>query len=164
VREPVLSAHLADEEATRRSGAALARAWRARPTALFVALVGELGAGKTSWVRGFLGALGVSGPVRSPTYALVETYPVAGGLEVHHFDWYRIAGAGEVEALGFREALRERSACLVEWPERSPLEHARADLEVALAAEGSGRSLQLRARSPLARALLADATRKPEAT
>lgn len=133
---------LADESATRRAGAALAAALGSVPGAVFVTLEGDLGAGKTTLVRGLLEALGVTGPVRSPTYTLVETYR-AGGHAVHHFDWYRLGDAAELEALGFRELDAPGEWILAEWPERVPEVAARADLGLRLDYAGAGRQLEL---------------------
>jgi tRNA threonylcarbamoyladenosine biosynthesis protein TsaE len=87
--------------------------------------------------------LGVAGAVRSPTYTLVETYQTTVG-EVHHLDWYRLAGAEEVESLDFR-SLRAAPLVLVEWPGRVPAVAAMADLVIELAAVGAGRDATLRA-------------------
>lgn len=142
MREPgQLNRLLADEPATRREGAALARALVASGAdGAFITLAGELGAGKTTLARGALEALGVTGPVRSPTYTLVETYPV-GEARLHHLDWYRLAGGGDLEGLGFRDLQGPGQWLLVEWPERVPAVAATADLAIGLAYEGDGRRL-----------------------
>jgi tRNA threonylcarbamoyladenosine biosynthesis protein TsaE len=158
MRQPVdLKLSLADEAATRAAGAALAAALRAgAPGGAFVTLAGDLGAGKTTLVRGLLDALGVTGPVRSPTYTLVETYRVQ-GRSVHHLDWYRLAGDDDLDGLGFRELLGGGQWVLAEWPERAPDTAAEADLDIRLeyAAEG-GRVLRVAARTDVGRAVLAN--------
>ena len=90
-------------------------------------LRGPLGAGKTTWVRAFLRALGHDGVVPSPTYTLVEPYET-GGMKVWHVDLYRLQDPLELEALGVRELLDGDAVMLVEWPERWPEINARSDV------------------------------------
>ena len=92
----VLRLDLPDEAATQTLGGALATVLPRVARPVFVTLEGDLGAGKTTLARALLRALGVTGAVRSPTYTLVESYQTTVG-EVHHLDWYRLAGAEEVE-------------------------------------------------------------------
>jgi len=106
--------YLEDVGATERLGAALARTLRG---GMVVTLEGDLGAGKTSFVRGALRALGWEGAVKSPTYSLVEYYPFS-SLYLYHFDFYRFADPREWETAGLSDCFRDDSACLVEWPER----------------------------------------------
>jgi len=102
-----------------------------------VALVGDLGAGKTTFVRGVLRALGVAGTIKSPTYALVESYDTAKGA-VHHLDAYRIESVDDFEARGGFEYFESPSIRFVEWPER--LHDAVAfDLVVRFDFDGDGR-------------------------
>lgn len=139
----VLQRTLTDEAATQALGQALAHALPHARASLFITLDGDLGAGKTTLARALLRALGVTGPVRSPTYTLVESYATGFG-DVHHLDWYRLAGADEVEALDFR-GLRMAAVVLVEWPTRVPSLAAVADLAVRLAEQGEGRVAVLQA-------------------
>src|SRR5207249_2706923 len=81
-------------------------------------LSGELGSGKTTLVRGLLRALGVQGPVKSPTYAWVEPYSVS-RLDLYHFDFYRFDKKTEWLSSGLREYFRPDAVCIVEWPERA---------------------------------------------
>jgi tRNA threonylcarbamoyladenosine biosynthesis protein TsaE len=105
-----------------------------------VFLVGDLGAGKTTLVRGFLRGLGFQGPVRSPTYTLVEPYPLDGFM-VHHLDLYRLADPGELEYLGVREMLDEKALLFVEWPEKGAGWLPRPDLSIELVHSDPGREL-----------------------
>lgn len=81
-------------------------------------LEGELGAGKTAFVRGFLNGLGYTGVVKSPTFTLVETYHFK-AMTVAHFDLYRMDSVEELEAIGFRDYLNDESVCLIEWPQKA---------------------------------------------
>lgn len=136
---------LPDPEATDALGRALALS---RPAQAVVHLHGDLGAGKSSLARALLRALGVQGPVRSPTYTLVERYPVPGG-EAWHLDLYRIAEAGELDFLGLDGG--EATLWLVEWPERGLGVLPQADLAVRLEPLGAGRQARLEAGSAAGR-------------
>ena len=126
---------------------------RARPPATdsslaVIYLSGELGAGKTTLARGFLGALGVKEPVRSPTFTLLELYPLT-GLTAVHLDLYRVAGVGELESLGLREWARDGHLWLIEWPERGEAALPRPDLALAFSVTDRGHDIDVNARSPL---------------
>ncbi len=107
-----------------------------------VYLEGDLGAGKSTFVRALLGARGVGERIKSPTYSLIETYPVAGN-SAHHLDLYRIANADELEWLGLPDLLDESTLLLVEWPERAAGALPPPDLRVLLQHAGSRRDLAL---------------------
>jgi tRNA threonylcarbamoyladenosine biosynthesis protein TsaE len=130
-------AHAADAQATERVGGALARALTG---GMVVTLSGDLGAGKTTLVRGMLRELGWDGPVKSPTYTLVEYYPLS-SLYFYHFDFYRFADPGEWETAGLAELFRSDSACVVEWPERVANLLPPPDLAIVLTPAGEGRDL-----------------------
>jgi tRNA threonylcarbamoyladenosine biosynthesis protein TsaE len=127
---------LPDEAATLALGGALACCLA---PGLIVYLRGDLGAGKTTLVRGILRGLGYAGPVRSPTYTLVELYSVS-RLDLHHFDFYRFHDPREWIDAGFRESFDDRSVSLIEWPEKAAGSVPPADVEITLQASGSGRS------------------------
>jgi tRNA threonylcarbamoyladenosine biosynthesis protein TsaE len=109
-----------------------------------VFLDGELGAGKTTFVRALLVASGALGRVRSPTYSLIESYPID-GRAAHHLDLYRIGDPGELEWLGLSDLAAADDLVLVEWPERGVSALPAADLRVALAHAGDLRDLRVEA-------------------
>jgi tRNA threonylcarbamoyladenosine biosynthesis protein TsaE len=145
----MMPVHLRDAEATDALGALLANT---QPRDAIVFLEGDLGAGKSTLARAWLRALGVSGAIRSPTYTLVEHYPLAAGGKALHLDLYRIAGAGELEFLALDDA--GANLWLVEWPERGAGGLPAPDLRIALAVDGAGRSARLAGESPAGRAWL----------
>ncbi|KAF1722039.1 tRNA (adenosine(37)-N6)-threonylcarbamoyltransferase complex ATPase subunit type 1 TsaE [Pseudoxanthomonas wuyuanensis] len=132
---------LPDSDATEQVGRALAAT---RPAQAVVHLRGDLGAGKSTLARALLRGLGVQGAIRSPTYTLVERYPIAGG-EAWHLDLYRIGDAGELDFLGLDDAVA--TLWLVEWPERGGAGLPAADLLAELAVSDDGRQLRLSAGS-----------------
>jgi tRNA threonylcarbamoyladenosine biosynthesis protein TsaE len=142
---------LASAEATEDLGAHLAGAL---PAGCIVYLCGELGAGKTTLVRGLVRALGHLGPVRSPTYTLLEPYTVA-GQQIVHLDLYRLADPEELEFMGLRDFLDGRSTFLVEWPEHGQGFLPAADLIIELRHAATGRVCRLVAASPRGEAVLA---------
>lgn len=115
---------------------------------LLIGLRGDLGAGKTTWVRALLRGLGYRGRVPSPTYTLLEEYALD-GLAVIHLDLYRLASEDELENLGVRDWLaRPDTWVIVEWPERAPRLEARCDLVVTLSDRGgTERSLTIAGRT-----------------
>jgi tRNA threonylcarbamoyladenosine biosynthesis protein TsaE len=129
-----VSLFLPDAAATDALGQALAAT---QPAHAVVHLHGDLGAGKSTLARAWLRALGVEGPVRSPTYTLVERYALDNGDEALHLDLYRIGDAGELEFLGLDDA--QARLWLVEWPERAGATLPPPVLRVSLSVEDSGR-------------------------
>ena len=119
-------------------------------------LRGELGAGKTTLVRGLLRALGFQGRVKSPTYTLVEPYSDL-RLNLYHFDFYRFKDRSEWLNSGFREHFNADAFCIIEWPERAGDLIAAPDLDIFLEYQGDSRNAQLRAHSPPGEAWLASA-------
>lgn len=135
-----MNEYLEDEQATLRFGARLAELALGDE---IVVLRGDLGAGKTTLVRGFLAALGHEGHVRSPTYTLVEPYEID-GKRIYHLDFYRIADPRELTYLGFDELVAEPAVKLIEWPEMAGDKLPAPDVEVLLRNEGRGRRVEVR--------------------
>jgi tRNA threonylcarbamoyladenosine biosynthesis protein TsaE len=138
---------LADAQATERLAQVLARSM---PGHAVVYLHGQLGAGKSTLARALLRELGVTGPIKSPTYTLVERYPLAQG-EAVHLDLYRIAADSELDFLGLDELAAQARLWLVEWPEKGGSALPKADLSIHLGVEDQGRRAQLRANAEAAR-------------
>jgi tRNA threonylcarbamoyl adenosine modification protein YjeE len=116
-------------------------------------LSGDLGAGKTTLARGFLRACGVSGPVRSPTYTLVEVYETP-AISVVHLDLYRLLDPAELEPLGLREWACPGYVWLIEWPERGQGHLPPPDLSVALTGGIDGHEINFEATSALGKTWL----------
>jgi tRNA threonylcarbamoyladenosine biosynthesis protein TsaE len=125
---------LPDPAATDRAGRAIARALS---PGMVVTLSGDLGAGKTTLARGVLRGLGWTGAVKSPSYALVEHYPLS-NLYLYHFDFYRFEDVREWDDAGFAEAFRRDTVCVVEWPERVAGRLPAPDLAIVLALARDG--------------------------
>jgi tRNA threonylcarbamoyladenosine biosynthesis protein TsaE len=109
---------------------------------MVVTLQGELGTGKTTFVRGLLRARGIRGAVKSPTYTLVEHYPIS-SLYFFHFDFYRFTNPNEWDSAGMSDYFRDDAVCLVEWPERVGDRLPKPDLALSLsyADEDEGRDV-----------------------
>ncbi|HVC01663.1 MAG TPA: tRNA (adenosine(37)-N6)-threonylcarbamoyltransferase complex ATPase subunit type 1 TsaE [Steroidobacteraceae bacterium] len=138
-----LTLQLPDARASAELGRALARAVSgAESCSRVVHLQGELGAGKSALARSFLQARGVAGPIRSPSYTLVETYPTAAAT-YFHVDLYRLAAGADLEELGLREQTGPGHVILIEWPERGGVSLPPADLSILLQYAGSGRHATL---------------------
>ncbi len=152
----MLNLHLPDEAATQSLGAALAAT---APISGWLALRGDLGAGKTTLVRAFLRALGYAGRVVSPTYTLVEAYEIAGetsGRRIAHYDLYRLNDPEELEWMGAREDFGGDTLCLVEWPERGVGVLPPPDLELHLLHADESRRAQMQALSAVGNVWLND--------
>jgi tRNA threonylcarbamoyladenosine biosynthesis protein TsaE len=135
----VLSAHLADEAATLAFAEVLLPYLEGAP---LVFLEGQLGAGKTTLVRGILRSLGHMGSVKSPTYTLLEPYEVA-GRTVYHFDLYRIGDSEELDFIGIDELVDADALKLIEWAERGAARLPTPDVTIRLSLEGEGRHIEV---------------------
>jgi tRNA threonylcarbamoyladenosine biosynthesis protein TsaE len=121
---------------------------------LVVFLSGALGVGKTTLTRGFLRALGYKGPVKSPTYTLVEPYQLS-AMSVYHFDFYRVSDPEELELVGIRDYFDRTSTCLVEWPERAAARLPKADMQAVIEFDYAGRRVTLTALTALGTRIIA---------
>jgi len=157
--------HWPDEAACADSAALLARALdrrAARADAVidaFIELHGPLGAGKTTFVRHLLHALGVEGRVKSPTYAVMEPYRLTrdgASFDIWHFDFYRFNDPQEWEDAGFRDVFASRGLKLAEWPEKAEGLLPEADLRIHIEPlEGDARSARFEAHTHLGAELIA---------
>jgi len=145
---------LESEDATLAAGGELAAALRAAQLDhAVIYLHGDLGAGKTTFARGFLRGCGYTGRVPSPTYTLVEPYEFDQHT-VYHVDLYRLADPSEVDDLGLADLDGAGVVMLIEWPERAAGRLPQADFEVTLQLEGTGRALRLEAPTVAGKRLL----------
>lgn len=142
--------YLDGEAATVAAGESLGKAMRGGAV---VYLDGQLGAGKTTFCRGVLRAFSYAGPVKSPTYTLVEAYedlvcvtelPQAKAVSVYHFDLYRLGDPEELEYMGIRDYFNDDAVCLIEWPQRGSGFLPSADILVSIEPQGAGRIIAAR--------------------
>lgn len=118
---------------------------------MVIYLNGDLGAGKTCLVRGVLNALGYTGRVKSPTYTLLEPYRIA-GLDLRHFDLYRLHHENEWELAGFRDEFDGNNILFIEWPEKAHVPPA--DIVIDLAMLPQGRRAAIKSNTVMGRACL----------
>jgi tRNA threonylcarbamoyladenosine biosynthesis protein TsaE len=145
--------HLPDDAATREFARELLACLPADTAGWTILLEGELGAGKSTFARALITAMGHEGAVPSPTYTLVEPYELT-GHRVYHVDLYRVAGEEELRFLGWTEL--EDGLRLVEWPDRAPGLMAAADLRVSLHYAGSGRDGEIEGLSQRGQAVVVE--------
>jgi len=144
------SRYVPDGQAMETLGQHLARSAK-RPGVIY--LKGDLGTGKTTLVRGLLRGCGYHGRVKSPTYTLVEPYPVD-HLTVYHLDLYRLGSPEELEWIGIRDLPAEDTLLLIEWPEQGVGMLPPADLVIFLTYRGEGRDLQFRTLTPVGQLMI----------
>ncbi len=133
--------HLSNEQATLKLGQSIAHFYEELSV---VFLQGDLGAGKTTLVRGMLRGLNYPGFVKSPSYTIVEPYTNA-RKPVYHFDLYRIADAQELEYIGLRDYLVQENLCIFEWPEHAKHILPPPDLLIKLDIDRDGRAAHIMA-------------------
>ncbi len=135
--------HIPDDKAMRAFGARLAAL---SPARLWIYLQGDLGAGKSTLARGFIQARGYQGPVKSPTYTLVEPYQATEGI-IYHLDLYRLSHPEELEFIGIREFFSTDAICLVEWPDKGAGLLPEPDLRIHIDHLAQGRDVSIDALS-----------------
>ncbi len=135
-----LQINLHDSLETEAMGAAL---WQFLPKKCLVFLSGDLGAGKTTLIRGLLKAAGYQHAVKSPTYSLVEEYELADNGMLFHFDLYRLKDPEELEWMGMQDYLQASALCCIEWPQMGKGFLPDADIEIQLSMQGTGRKMEI---------------------
>lgn len=139
-----MSLFLADESKT----LAIATSWAPFLQPGLFTFRGEIGAGKTTFIRAMLQSVGIQAPIKSPTFSLLETYNCDKcPWQIHHLDLYRLQEEAELDYLGFRDLFTPQALICVEWPERAPQSLAQTDLDFTFTLQGSGRSLEIKALS-----------------
>jgi len=135
--------YLVDERASETWAQRLAEVL---PFSAVLSFRGEIGTGKTTFIRAMLRAMGVTSAIKSPTFSLVESYSCQ-PRNVHHFDLYRIEDEAELDYIGFRDYFSDEAICCIEWPERACGSLLVCDLAFSLSVEGGGRRMTIKALS-----------------
>lgn len=145
--------NLPDEQATEHLAKRLAACLHAP---LLLTFRGELGAGKTTFIRAMLRGMGIDSPIKSPTFSLVESYTIGHGMNcyIHHFDLYRVQEVEELEYIGFRDYFAKDAICCIEWPEKAGSMLSVADLACTLKIVEHARQLEICAQTPIGLAIL----------
>ena len=151
--------HLPDAEATELLARQFLQCLPADVAGWSVLLEGELGAGKSTFARALIKALGHAGAVPSPTYTLVEPYQVA-EMVIYHIDLYRVSEEQELRYLGWTDL--DDGLKLIEWPGRAPGLTGAADIELALDYSGAGRDARIRGFSERGKALVSALEQQPD--
>ena len=157
VHTPIVEIRLLrDEAATQGLATALAASFKALAKRdAIIELHGNLGAGKTTFTRYLLKALGVQGRIKSPTYAVVEPHQGLDGLDISHFDFYRFNDPREWEDAGLRDLYASPGLKIAEWPEQAAGLLPQADLQIELKAlEDERREMNIKALTKTGEALL----------
>lgn len=141
---------LPDEQASEKLAFRLAACLR---SPLILTFSGDIGAGKTTFIRAMLRSLGVSTAIKSPTFSIVESYQTT-HWQIHHFDLYRIQDEMELDYIGFRDYFAADAICCIEWPERAPDYLTETDVKFTLGLKGAGREMQISALSSAGGAVL----------
>lgn len=141
------SLYLANEDEQVKLATKVASTMKDFKQSFLMLLEGDLGAGKTTFARGFIQASGFDGVVKSPTYTLVEPYPIFWDRMCYHFDLYRLADPEELEFTGARDYFNDKDICLIEWPDKGAGFLPTADWVCAFTHHKSGRNLTISALS-----------------
>lgn len=137
--DKITAIELRNEAASDRFAVQLARCITPN---LLMTFSGDIGTGKTTIIRTLLKTLGVKAAIKSPTFSLVESYSI-GGMQIHHFDLYRIQHEDELDYLGFRDYFSNQNVCIIEWAEHAGKVLPKVDIRFNLSIKGAGRSLQM---------------------
>jgi len=149
-----LTYNLADTEATIALGHCLANIIKdSLKQGIIAYLQGDLGAGKTTFTRGFVQGMGHIGNVKSPTYTLVEPYEIA-PWNIYHFDLYRLADPEELEYMGIRDYFGDMNCCFIEWAEKGHGLLPAPDLIIDIEYVGTERKITFEPKTPISELLL----------